>query len=651
MRGYTGIFRPTPRAYALSALLLAATLAAAPAGAAPELTTYGRLPHTEDVVLSGDATRIAFLRTDGDERVVSVFSRADHKFVRGVKVGQQKVRWIQWADADHLLITVSKTAVPLFYIGDYGEMFQVLVFDVGDGSLTVVPQNDPLNHIELMNTVLGRPTVRHVDGHTMLFLRAEQTSSMNNVALVRVDLQTHTTRVVQPAREIGYRWLIDNAGEIALDESYNPDTRHWRIVMHRDGHAREVAAGQEHLEYPYFVGWGPEPDTVLLEQIEDGDPVWRLLSLKDGTIGAPLAERKRFEAPIENPVNHRMIGGRHVEDSQELTFFDTVTRYSWEMVLGYFPGERVRLASHSDDFRKFIVRVESPQKGYRYVLVDLDTHQLASLGEVYEGIKPYEVRRINYPAADGTSIPAYLTLPDRPAKSLPLVVLPHGGPEARDTIDFDWWSQGLASLGYAVLRPNYRGSALAFEFVSKGFGEWGRKMQTDLSDGVRYLAKEGIVDPKRVCIVGASYGGYAALAGPSLDPGVYRCAVSVAGIGDVHRMLIWDNARTGQRHSYVERYWDRYMGIKGPGDPIVDVISPIKHLEAINAPILLIHGKDDTVVDYEQSQVMYDALRGAKKDVEFVTLKHEDHWLSHSDTRLQMLQATAAFLRAHNPPD
>ena len=239
-----------------------------------------------------------------------------------------------------------------------------------------------------------------------------------------------------------------------------------------------------------------------------------------------------------------MIGGVHVGDSQEITFFDTVTRYSWEMVLSTFPGERVRLASHSDDFRKFVVRVESREKGYRYVLVDLDSHRMEPLGEVYEGVKPLEVRRINYAAADGTEIPAYVTLPDRPAQSLPLVVLPHGGPAARDTIDFDWWSQALASLGYVVLQPNYRGSTLGWAFLSKGFGEWGRKMQTDLSDGVRYLVKQGIVDPKRVCIVGASYGGYAALAGPSLDPGVYRCAISVAGIGDVRRMLEWVNDRS-----------------------------------------------------------------------------------------------------------
>jgi dipeptidyl aminopeptidase/acylaminoacyl peptidase len=178
-----------------------------------------------------------------------------------------------------------------------------------------------------------------------------------------------------------------------------------------------------------------------------------------------------------------------------------------------------------------VVRVDGQRFGYQYQLVNFDTHKAVPIGDVYAGLtEPLEVRRINYAAADGMQIPAYLTLPrGREPKNLPLIVLPHGGPAARDTADFDWWSQALADQGYAVLRPNYRGSVLGERFLAAGFGEWGRKMQTDLSDGVRFLAKEGIADPSRVCIVGASCGGYAALAGVTLDPGVYRCAVSEPG--------------------------------------------------------------------------------------------------------------------------
>jgi dipeptidyl aminopeptidase/acylaminoacyl peptidase len=116
-------------------------------------------------------------------------------------------------------------------------------------------------------------------------------------------------------------------------------------------------------------------------------------------------------------------------------------------------------------------------------------------------------------------------------------------------------------------------------------------------------------------------------------------------------MLLWVNESHLNRDNLAQRYWDRFMGVNGPDDTALDAISPIKHLDAVSVPVLLIHGKDDTVVPYEQSQYMYDALRRANKPVNLVTLKHEDHWLSRSETRLQMLQATVDFLRANNPPD
>jgi len=227
-------------------------------------------------------------------------------------------------------------------------------------------------------------------------------------------------------------------------------------------------------------------------------------------------------------------------------------------------------------------------------------------------------------------------------------VLPHGGPAVADTLQFDWWAQALASQGYAVLQPNYRGSALSLRFIEAGFGQWGRKMQTDLSDGVRYLAKQGVIDLARVCIVGGSYGGYAALAGVTLDPGVYRCAVAVAGISDLRRFRKW----TIENHlSWSQRYWDRFMGTADQNDPALVEISPIEHVSAVTVPVLLIHGRDDTVVPFEQSDMMLSALKRAGKSVQLVTMKHEDHWLSRSETRLQMLQASVEFLKANNPPN
>jgi dienelactone hydrolase len=631
---------------AVAALLFAPPLASAP------LEVYGRLPHLEDFALSPDGTRIAFVKTEENTRIVEVYAVAEHSILRGVRVGDQKLRYIRWADNNRLMIVTSVTTVPFGFRGDNSEWFQMQVFDVRSGKRFEVPQPDQFNGVDILNIIAGNVMVRHVKDRTVLFVPGVQVMRDTALALIAVDLETQNSRVVRVGKPGTLAWVVDEVGDIQAEETYAEHDRRWSIFLRLAGHMREVAAGKEEIEFPKLLGWGPTPDTLLVQMMEEGNPVWKLMSLKDGSLGPAMAGTETLNRPIENPLTNRMIGGVHTGDTEEYVFFDRGLQESWDATVNAFPGEHVLLKSASADFRKLIVRVEGA-KGFRYTLIDLDARRATALGSVYDGVtQPLEARRITYVAGDGLKIPAYLTLPRGKApKNLPLIVLPHGGPAVRDTSDFDWWSQALADQGYAVLRPNFRGSLTSWEFLSKGFGEWGRRMQTDLSDGVRFLVKEGIADPARVCIAGASYGGYAALAGVTLDPGVYRCAISVAGISDLKRLLRWENRKQGREQNLTQRYWDRYMGVSGPDDPALDEISPVKHVDAISVPLLLIHGRDDTVVPFEQSQLMYDALHAARKDVQLLALKEEDHWLSRSGTRLQMLKESVAFLRAHNPPD
>ena len=622
--------------------------------AAVPLEVYGRLPALEDVALSPDGSRIAFVRTTQNTRVVAVVSIADHKALGGLRVGEEKLRSLEWADDNHLMIVTSATALPWGLRGMEHEWHLLQVYDVERHKTIPVPDLARLHEsAPFMNVIAGRAMVRHVDGHTVLFVPAVYLQGQTMRALIRVDLETWSERVVKEGSAATEQWLVDAAGEIIAEQDYDDPQQHWALKIRREGRLREVLSGREGIDYPHIAGFGPDADTLLLRTLEDEEPVWRYVSLRDGTLGAPAAALKELDAPIEEHRTHRMIGGVHAGDDARYVFFDPAVQRRWDSVMNAFVGEHLRLISSSDDFQKMIVQVDGVRDGFVYELVDLRAHTATPIGDVYEGVKmPLEVRRINYTAADGLQIPAYLTLPpERAEKSLPLIVLPHGGPADHDLAHFDWCAQALADQGYAVLQPNFRGSNLNRHFLAAGFGQWGRKMQTDLSDGVRYLVKEGMVDPARVCIFGASYGGYAALAGVTLDPGVYRCAISVAGISDLKRMLDWVNDNHLRRSSYEQRYWDRFMGASGSDDPVLNEISPIKHVEAVNVPVLLIHGRDDTVVSFQQSRVMADALQRAKKNVEFVTLAHEDHWLSRSETRLQMLQASVAFLRAHNPPD
>jgi len=349
--------------------------------------------------------------------------------------------------------------------------------------------------------------------------------------------------------------------------------------------------------------------------------------------------------------NDRVVAGLiQRADGQTCEFLEPTLDARWQQVIKALGGVLPTFVSSSADLSRVIALVQTPT-GPVYLLADMATGNLTALGPRYRQLPAVgEVRAIEYAAEDGLTIPAYLTLPaGRKARGLPLVVMPHGGPESRDGGGFDWWAQALAFEGYAVLQPNFRGSTLSDAFVVAGRGEWGRKMQTDLSDGVRHLASLGIIDPGRVCIVGASYGGYAALAGVSLQQGIYRCAVAVAGVSDLHR-LVMPSAGVRTEANIGARYLERWLGVSNVDDPSVDDRSPLHHAGAIQVPLLLIHGRDDMVVPFEQSRWMADELKRLHRTYKLVELKSEDHWLSQSQTRLQMLEEVAAFLKTNNPP-
>jgi dipeptidyl aminopeptidase/acylaminoacyl peptidase len=289
------------------------------------------------------------------------------------------------------------------------------------------------------------------------------------------------------------------------------------------------------------------------------------------------------------------------------------------------------------------VRSSDPQHPDTYWLYDTKTHQLKVLAGAYPTLQPTDLGAMKpypYKARDGLDIHAYLTLPPgKAAHNLPVVIFPHGGPEERDSIEFDWWAQFMASRGYAVLQPNFRGSAgYGWKFQSAGFTQWGRAMQDDVTDGVKKLIADGIADPKRICIVGASYGGYAALAGATFTPDLYACAVSVAGVSN---LIDLQNSVSGMA------YWTTRIGDVDKDADALKAESPTLHADQVRAPILLMHGEKDVTVPIDQSTQERDALKKAGKDVSFVSIDGDDHYLNLASTRIRVLTEIATFLDAH----
>jgi dipeptidyl aminopeptidase/acylaminoacyl peptidase len=240
-----------------------------------------------------------------------------------------------------------------------------------------------------------------------------------------------------------------------------------------------------------------------------------------------------------------------------------------------------------------------------------------------------------------------VTLPKgRPATNLPLILMPHGGPFERDHRSYDALVQFLANRGYAVLQPQFRGSTgQGKDFVAKGYGEWGRRMQDDLDDGVDWLVRSGQVDPNRVCIVGASYGGYAAMWGAIRNPDRYRCAASMAGVSDLPKMIRYD-----RRLFSATRYFKEWRS-KVEGEKNVDLrtVSPINFADRLKIPIFIAHGEKDENVPPEQSRAMVAALTKARADVSSKFYPDDSHGWDKTEDLHDWLARLEAFLARHNP--
>jgi dienelactone hydrolase len=627
--------------------------------AAPAPTAvYGQLPTLTDVTLSPDGASLAYIRGAPSKRAIVIQSLAAPRPPVVIDATGKKVRSLLWAGSNHLIITTSTTAVPKGVDADRGEFTTAQDFNLSKNALVPL-----LEHVSgasdqyfglVFNILISEPQPRMIAGHAVVYLPGLMLwKDRVSDALYRADLDTgETTRVWSFRDGISGAWQIDEKGDVVAAQGVTRLTQHWFLNLYRGGEFyRTALAIPSPIDVPGVVGFTEDGAAIVVEPPPKVDGISYLqVSLADGSVKPwqhPLAGKG---ALMTDARTGRIIGAEHVLDRTDYSFLDPALDSLWKSAKAAFAAAtEVSLVSWTDDKTKAVLRVFGPQIGYGYYILDMTAKKAFPVGPAYDGLSEiYDRKWITYAAADGRSLYAYLTLPKGADKNLPLVVLPHGGPHARDEPGFDWISQALAARGYAVLQPQFRGSdGFGQELLAAGFGEFGKKMQTDLSDGVRTLAAQGVIDAKRVCIVGASYGGYAALAGATLDTGVYRCAVSIAGMSDMRDMMSdWPRPTMSTNSA---RFWDRFLGMDGNWAKL-DAISPIKHIDKVTIPILLIHGRDDTVVQYSQSEDMANALRRAGKRYEFVTLDAEDHWLSSSATRQQMLDATVRFLEANNPP-
>ena len=464
----------------------------------------------------------------------------------------------------------------------------------------------------------------------------------------RLDLSSLKTTRVESPRPAAVDYMTDGRGNVRLIQTTSSDD---------EGMLR----GIEHFLYRPSDSRDWKPFGDYDDKAESGlNPI-----AVDGTLNAAYVLRKvggrdalftvkldgsAATSQIANPkvdidsVVHigrgqRVIGYTYADEQRHSVYFDPEFAKLHDSLARALGLPMVDFEGASADGSQLLVFASSDSDPGHYYVFDKTTRhmdEVAALRPELKGRKLASVQTVSVPAADHAQIPAYLTLPPSgAAKNLPAIVLPHGGPSARDEWGFDWLAQFLAARGYAVIQPNYRGSAgYGDDWKGKnGFRDWKTSIG-DITAAAHYLVNQGIADPKRLAIVGWSYGGYAALQSVGVEPTLYKAAVAIAPVTDLS--LLKTEARDFTSQNLVAAFI-------GSGSNVVDG-SPVHHAAEIKVPVLIFHGDLDTNVDIAQSQRMEAALKGAGDKVELVRFPGLDHQLNDSDARTQMLTRIGEFL-------
>ena len=621
----------------------AAMLCGAPCGAQaqtkPPAAAFAVLP-TEPPQISPDGSRFALIRGINGRPTVAIY-KVDAPQDPPQLFGSASliVSGLRWVKNDVLLI-LDRANIKMGLFEKLRSTGSVAVVSLKDNKITRLPIPAQIVDIDL-------------DDADMICVNF-------GGSLYRINVREggHLQHLMEPPsggeNAIARGWILGGHGNVLarLDRRRNTsDPPSWRDTLN----VLESGAWRTLGTYDATVDQGDG----LAGITEDEHAFIRLAPDSAGTISVDRidvttgVETKLFQDPtydvagvLKDEWTGMIIGYAIDEDMPVYQYFDARRAALQKGLEQAFPGLSVHAVSTNLAGDKAIVEAVGPRTPASYYLYDRATHRATAVAASYPELNENdlgEVKRYAYTARDGMHIPAYLTLPPgRQPKNLPLVVIPHGGPDLRDDMAFDFISQFVANRGYAVLQPEFRGSrGYGRLFTTAGLHQWGLKMQDDISDGVKKMIADGIADPRRVCIFGGSYGGYAALAGATLTPELYACVASLSGPSNLRDMLSYSRKKFGVT---AENFWVTRIG---DDSAQLDAASPVLHADRVTAPVLLLHSELDVTVPIEQSETMESALQKAGKKVQFVRIEGDDHYLSLEQTRLRVLEELEKFLAAN----
>ena len=653
----------------LRALLLGSALSlggmaltASPAAAEISAEKLGELPLVYDAAISPNGKKVAvFLNYDG----VYGLRVFDLENLSGEPVGallneDSKPRWVKWANDGRVLMSVTQSqkigTTPI----DVGSIY---TFDVEEnkGKWLIKPQRGR----SIGSNIGGRgdffeqfynQVVDFLDDDPDHILMTFMTDYQNVRPVHKVEVATGRFETIERGNDNVQTWLTDNSGTVRVARGLrdNAKTVDQRFLRIRDAsgewHNGEHWTGLK-LDTPIY-GFTSNPNEMVVGLRRGRDT--RGLYVYD--LGQRRITRELFhndEYDVNDIVvdsdSGEVIGASYTGEETEIELFDGYDT-TMEAIRRKYPEYQVRLFDSANEGKSILFRLSSPYDPGMLLIQREGKASPEKITDMRPGVASDEmgmVIPVKYTASDGQKIPSYVTLPPTVndtagIKNLPFIVLPHGGPWARDAARFDWFAQFFASRGYGVLQMNFRGSTGYGEsFAKEGAENWD-VMRSDVTDGAKWLVEKGYADPERMCVAGWSFGGYAALMNGIEHPELFSCVVSIAALSDIplHLEEMKDYRFGRASQSYITKGFDGKDDMKAK--------SPARIAEQMVLPTFIVHGAMDQSVQYSQHRRLRKALERSEAKLTEISFKDDDHYMSRQDNRQAMLKALDKFLVSVN---
>ncbi len=627
------------------------------------LSVIGAIPNTQQVRISPEGNRLAMTMNLNGEEIYTVLDLTEDNpkpkiFASAGEfrdAGDRTVGFYRWIGNDHIVFQLlSRENI----FGTRGDIGRLVSYDVKTGKTEPLVWRD---------SGFNASRILYIDHDSGKFLLErtnrgyESGADQRRPEVVRVDVASGKFERVQRPNLVVEQWFADGNGTVRMGTSYDGDTGKAR-TLYRSSEGDTFHTIQEVVDES-FSGKGVNPEIFL-----DEPDMAIVTSNKDGfnkiykaNLATMKLEKELFSVDgydvggvVPNQEHNQAIGYTYTTDGSKISYTDPILRTIKEQVLDpSFGPNNAEIVSSNEVNTRLVLKIGNNRQLGGFYLYDTETGAFNTIGWTNSQLQDTElnsVSAVRYMASDGEEIEAIVTMPRhrKGETNLPVMMITHGGPFGpRDSTDYDGfgWNQAMAELGYVVIQPNYRGSGgYGADWIKKGRDDgFGLRMQDDLNDAIDALARKGIVDPDRACMMGWSYGGYAAARAAQRDADRWKCTIAGAGVYDLALMKKYDVG-------YLGKFGSNYLA-KGAAD--LDQVSPAEHPEGHWAPIAIVHGKRDQRVPIEQAETLVKALKGAGKiegrDFVYLEQPMNTHHLPYTNTRVEWLGTAAAWAAKWNP--